>query len=71
MSITQTIKMKKEIKDENFAEILQIVIKVHHKRPDTPLMEILDNAIGLNDYSKMTDEQLLEQLTKFYGIEIK
>jgi hypothetical protein len=63
--------MKKEIKDENFAEILQIVIKVHHKYPDTPLMVILDNAIGLNDYSKMTDEQLLEQLTKFYGIEIK
>jgi hypothetical protein len=63
--------IKKIIKDENIAEIMQVIIKVHHKYPDMSMMEILDNAIGLNDYSQMTDEHLLEQLNKFYAIELK
>lgn len=63
--------IKKVIKDDNIAEIMQIIIKVHHKHPDLPVMQILDNVIGLNDYAKMTNEQLLEQLHKFYAQEIK
>ena len=63
--------MNKRIKSETIASIIQIVIRVHHAHPELSLMEILDNAIGLNDYSKMTDEQLLEQLEKFYAIENK
>lgn len=63
--------MKKIIKDENFAEIMQIMIRVHGKHPDLRFMQILGNVYGVNDPYQMTDEQLLEQLEQFYATELK
>jgi hypothetical protein len=58
---------KKQIKDDNFAGIFQIAVKVRHFHPEMPLMEILHMAIGLNECATMTDEQLLESLELFYA----
>lgn len=63
--------MKNRIKSETIAEIMQVIIKVHGKFPDLRFMQILGNVYGVNDPYAMTDEQLLEQLTKFYAQEIK
>lgn len=63
--------MKKIIQKENIAEIMQIIIKVNNKHPELRFMQILENIAGVNDLYYMTDEQLLDELTKFYGIEIK
>ena len=58
--------MKKQIKDENFAEIMQKMIKIHHKSPELRFMQLIINAIGVNDPYYMEDEQLLEQLKDCY-----
>ncbi len=66
--------MKKQIKDENIAEIMQIVIKVHGRHPELSFMQILNLAAGnddLIDLLEMSDVTLLEELHKFYGTEIK
>ena len=52
--------LKKIIKSENIAEIMQVMIKVHHKYPELRFMQIIENVAGLNDLYHMTDEHLLE-----------
>jgi hypothetical protein len=63
--------MKKIINSENFAEIMQIMIKVHHKHPELRFMQIIGNVLGINDPYYTTNEQLLELLHQFYATEIK
>lgn len=63
--------MKRQNKSEDFAEIMQIMIKVHGKFPELRFMQILGNVFGVNDPYQMTNEQLLEQLDQFYAQEIK
>ena len=63
--------MKRIIQQENIAEIMQVIIKVHHAHPELRFMQILGNVFGLSDPYNMTDEQLLTELIKFYGYEIR
>ena len=61
--------MKKIIQDENFAEILQILIKVHHEYPKMTLFKILENVAGISDLMSISDEDLLARLSSFYAYE--
>jgi DNA-directed RNA polymerase delta subunit len=63
--------MKKIIQQENIAEIMQTIIKVHHKHPELRFMQIIENVAGVSDLYHMQDEHLLEQLNKFYATELK
>jgi len=63
--------MKKIIKDENFAEIIQVMIKVRGKHPELRFMQLLGNVLGVNDPYYLEDEDLLDELKKFYATEIK
>ena len=60
--------MKKLIQDENFAEIMQKLIKLHNKPKYSKLrfMQLLQNCFGTNDPYYVTDEQLLELLEETY-----
>jgi hypothetical protein len=61
--------MKKIIKSENIAEIMQVIIKVHLAHPELRFMQIIENVAGVNDLYHMSDEELLETLSKFYAHE--
>lgn len=63
--------MKKQIKDETVAEIMQVIIKVHGKHPELRFMQILGNVYGAIDPYYIEDNYLLEELNNFYAYEIK
>jgi len=52
--------IKKIIKKENLAEILQYVIKIHGKDPLLSFGDILAIIYGANNPQDLSDEQVLE-----------
>ena len=58
--------MKTNKKHDNFSDTLHKLLKVHTKNPELRFMQMIINAIGVNDPYYMSDEQLLESLEDTY-----
>ena len=61
--------IRKQIREEeDFAEIIQKIIKIHHKEDfkDLTFNQIICRAVGINDPYSVTNEQLLESLEDTY-----
>lgn len=55
-------------KHDAFSEILHKLLRVHTSEAGQPLrfMQMIINAIGINDAYEMSDDQLLESLEDTY-----
>jgi len=53
-------------KNEDFVEIMQYMIKIHHKYPELRFMQILGNTSGAIDQYYIEDTTLLELLKEDY-----
>lgn len=53
---------------DDFSDILHKLLKVHTSKEGQPLrfMQMIINAIGINDSYEMSDSQLLESLEDMY-----
>ncbi len=63
LNVLRKNKMKKVIKDETLAEIMQFIIKFHGKNQTLSFGDILAIIYGANNPQDLTDSQVLE-LTK-------
>jgi hypothetical protein len=56
----------KNKRHDAFSDSLHRLLLEHTKHPELRLMQMVINAIGVNDAYNMTDEQLLESLEDTY-----